>query len=87
MSFEIAPESEHEIARERASFEKAPLLFWKARPGDAVGSSFSRSLLFGGAFYHFSLPVSHFLKKSIWRRPLEKLGNNARQVFDEAAAI
>ena len=85
MSFGIAPESEHEVAHERAPFEKAPLLFWKARPGDAVGSSFSRSLLFGGAFYQFSLPFSHFLKKSIWRKTVEKLGKSARQVFDVAA--
>ena len=46
MSFEIAPESEHEIAHERASFEKAVPPFWKlARTADAVESSF-----FGGGF-------------------------------------
>ena len=45
MSFEIAQESEHEIAHEGASFEKAVPPFWKARTADAARSSF-----FGGGF-------------------------------------
>ena len=52
MPFEIAQESEHEIAHERASFEKAPPPFLKARVGDSdpAGSSFAMSAVFGCAF-------------------------------------
>ena len=77
MPFEIATESEREIAHERASSEKAPLSFWKARAADADGAFLRLS---------FSLRFSHSPKKSIWRRTVEKLGNNARQNFDEATA-
>ena len=39
MPFEISTESEHEIARETASFEKAHPPFCKARAADADGGA------------------------------------------------
>ena len=87
MPFEIAQESEHEIAHERASFEKAPPPFLKARVGDSdpAGSSFAMNVVFGSAFFllEFSLLFSELLKKSM--STVEKLGNSASQIVDAVA--
>ena len=89
MPFEIAEESEHEIAHERASFEKAPPPFLKARVGDSdpAGSSFAMNVVFGCAFFplRFSLLFSGLLKKSMLRRTVEKLGNSAGRIVDAVA--